>query len=161
MDTATIIGLLQESLFMILVFVGFLIYAMVKGVQGIVNLILALYLALLISLKFPYYSHVLSESGDTATDAVIMIIIFAVFTIFAALLFGRVMTTDFEEAAFQSFHKKIIFSLLATILVMAYSYHALPVTDIITPGSPIQSLFGPEKNFFWWLIAPLIGVFFL
>jgi hypothetical protein len=161
MDVGMIIGLIQESLFMILVFVGFLLFSMFRGVQAIVNLILGLYLALLISLKFPYYTYVLSETRDAASDAAIMILIFATFTILATILFGRIMTTDFEEAAFQSFSKKVIFSILATILVMAYSYHALPVTDIITPGSPIQTLFEPASHFFWWLMVPLVGIFFL
>ena len=42
-----------------------------------------------------------------------------------------------------------------------YSYHALPVTDLITPGSPIQALFAPEQHFFWWLLIPLIAIFFV
>lgn len=161
MDTATIIGILQESLFMILVFAGFLVFSMMRGIQAIVNLILGLYLALLISLKFPYYNYILSETGEKASDAFIMIGVFAVFTILATILHGRVMTTEFKESAFERFGKKVIFAILATILVMAYSYHALPVTDIITPGSPIQSLFGPEDRFFVWLLLPLIGIFFL
>ena len=41
----------------------------------------------------------------------------------------------------------------ATALVMAFSYHALPVTELITPGSPIAYLFGSESSFFWWLLA--------
>lgn len=161
MDVGTIVGLLQESLFMILVFGGFLAFSMLRGIQAIVNLILGLYLALLISLKFPYYEYFLSESGEAASDAVIMIVIFAVFTILATILFGRIMTTDFEETVFEGFGKKIAYALLAAVLVMAYSYHALPVTDIITPGSPVQSLFEPENRFFVWLLLPLVGIFFL
>lgn len=44
---------------------------------------------------------------------------------------------------------------------MIFSFHALPVTDIITPGTHIQSLFAPAENFFRWLILPLISLFFV
>jgi hypothetical protein len=57
--------------------------------------------------------------------------------------------------------KKILLACMATILVMIFSFHALPVTEIITPGTPIQSLFAPEQNFFWWLILPLVVLFFI
>lgn len=160
MDTVSILGILQESLFMILVFSAFLIFAMIKGRQGIINMILSLYFALLISLKFPYYDLFLGK-GEKGGDAVIMIIIFAIFTIGGLFLFARLIPNDDYDSAFQQFGKKILLALAATVLVMAYSYHALPVTEIITPGSPIQSLFAAEENFFWWLIAPFFALFFL
>lgn len=146
---------------MILVFCVFLGFSMIRGMQAVINLILALYLALLISLKFPYYTYFIGSEGDSSSDPIIMIAIFAAFTIVATFFFGRLMPTEFKETAFEAIGKKLVYSLLATILVMAYSYHALPVTDIITPGSPIQSLFGHEEHFFWWLILPIAGVFFL
>lgn len=160
MDLHTVVGILQESIFMILVFFGFFVYAMFRGRQSIINLILALYLALLISLKFPYYNYFLG-SDDSATDAIVMLLMFGVFTLLALFLFHRLMPVGFEETAFQGLGKKLLFAALATILVMAFSYHALPVTDLITPGSPIQALFAPESRFFWWLILPLVGLFFV
>ncbi len=159
MDTGTIISLIQESLFMIIVFGAFLGYSMMRGRQSLINLILGLYLALLISLNFPYYNFFLTESNSS--NAVIMIIIFVAFTILGTILFGKLMPFGSDEPAFEGFNIKILFAIMGSILVMAYSYNALPVTDLITPGSPIQSLFAPEANFFWWLILPLIGLFFL
>ncbi len=160
MDTASIVGLLKESIFPILVFAVVLLYAMARGRQSVINLILSLYFALLISLKFPYFDLVLTSESQS-TNASIMIAIFALFTIGGLFLFGRLIPNDDYDTGFQGFGKKILFALMATILVMAYSYHAIPVTDIITPGSPMQSLFAPEDRFFWWLILPLIGLFVL
>lgn len=160
MDATYLVGLIQESLFMILVFCGALLFAMMRGRQGIINLILSLYLALLISIKFPYYDFFLG-GDDQSSNALVMIIIFVVFTIGGLFLFGKLMPREEFDTAFQGFGKKVIFALMTTILIMIFSYHALPVTDLITPGSPIQALFGPEENFFWWLMLPLIGLFFL
>ncbi len=160
MDTSAVITLLHESLFMIVVFGVFLTIALIKGRYALINIILALYLALLISLKFPYFSVFLGTDSK-GSDAVVMIVIFAVFTIMGVFLFRRLIPGDDFETTFHSFGKKLLFAIMATVLVMAYSYHALPVTDLITPGSPIQSLFAPEQHFFWWLILPLVALFFV
>ena len=162
MNADSVISVIQESLYLILVFGAFITYAVIRGKQSLINLILGLYFALLISLKFPSYDIVLKgASGDRFSDSVVMIVIFLIFTIAATFFFSRLMPRDYEDSAFSEFPKKFLFALLATILVMAYSYHVLPITEIITPGSPIQTLFGGESYFFWWLLVPMVGLFFL
>jgi hypothetical protein len=159
MDFAAFGLILKESLFMVIVFSVFLLYAMGKGRYALVNLIFALYLALLISLEFPYYAQI--ATGDGQGSAVAKILIFLVFVILGVILHRRHIPGDDYEPAFQYFLKKILLALGATILVMIFSFHALPVTEIITPGTPIQSLFAPQEHFFWWLMAPLILLFFV
>lgn len=160
MDISAIVSVIQESIFVILVFVGFLVYAMLKGRQGLINLIMGLYFALLISLEFPFYDLILSDD-NAKSQSVLMIFIFAVFTILSTILFSRLMPREYDETAFETFGKKVIFAVAGTVLVMAYSYHALPVTEFIDPGSPIQHLFAPQEWFFWWLLAPLAILFIL
>ena len=160
METASIIDFLKESLYLILVFGGFLLYSMVRGKQSLINLIMGLYLALLLSIEFPYYDALIGSAG-AASESVIKIIIFAGFAIFSTILFGHLMPREFDETAFEGFGKKALFALGATVLVMAFSFHVLPVTEFLTPGTPIQSLFAPESLFFWWLLAPLAVLFLL
>lgn len=160
MDTVSITSLIHEFLYLILVFSVFIAIALMKGRYAIVNIIFALYLALLVALKFPYFDFFLN-AGSPSSNAVVMIVIFIVFTVLGIMLFRRHIPGDDYESAFQHFWTKLLLAGMATILVMAYSYQALPVTELFTPGSPIQSLFGPEDNFFWWLILPLITLFFL
>jgi hypothetical protein len=160
MDTASITSLIHEFLYLILVFSVFIAIALMKGRYAIINIIFALYLALLVALKFPYFSFFLN-AGSPSSNAVVMIVIFIVFTILGIMLFRRHIPGDDYESAFQHFGTKLLLASMATILVMAYSYQALPVTELFTPGSPIQSLFGPEDNFFWWLVLPLVTLFFL
>jgi len=161
MNANDFVVILQESLYWIIVFGSLLGFSMIRGIQSLKNLILSLYLALLISLEFPYYDSILSGTDANKTpDSVLMLIIFGVFTIMGMFLFGKLMPRDYEKA-FDDFHKKLLFALMGSILIMAYSYHALPITDILTPGSPVQSLFGPEQHFFWWLMLPLVVLLFL
>lgn len=160
MDTSSIYGLIHESFFMLVVFGVFLGIALLKGRYALINTILALYLALIVSIKFPYYGFFLGNQSK-GTQAVVMIVIFALFTLAGFFLFRRHIPGDDFEKMFKNFWKKALLASMATVLVMAYSYHALPVTDLITPGSPIQTLFAPDQNFFWWLIAPIVVLFFV
>ncbi len=159
MDTDGLILLFKESLFMVVTFSVFLFYAMAKGRYALINVIFALYLALLISIKFPYYDQIMTGGGDST--AIAKILIFLGFVLVGIFLLRRHIPGDDYEPAFQGFWKKILLALMSTVLVMIFSYHALPVTEIITPGSPIQALFAPQENFFWWLILPLIALFFV
>ncbi len=159
MDTTDFVSLIKESIFTVSVFGIFLIYAMAKGRYTLVNVILALYLALLIAIKFPYFDELTGADGQSS--AITKILIFVAFIVAGTMLFRRHIPGDDYEPAFHKLSTKILLALMATILVMAYSFHALPVTEVLTPSTPIQHLFAPEQNFFWWLILPLAVLFFV
>ena len=152
MDTATIIATAQQLLYWIVVFAACFGYGVVKSSRALVALILALYISFLIFTLFPYQSYI-----TTAQSSLIAFIFFLVLSLF---VLRKVIRRDYEESAFENFGKKVIFALLASALIMAYSYHVIPVTEFISPGSLIHSLFAPAQNFFWWLIAPLAGLAF-
>lgn len=159
MDSATILGLLQESFFVIAVFVGFLSYAIIRGRHSLINLIVGLYFALLISLEFPYYDAILG-GASAESEAMLRILVFAGFTIISTVILGRLLHQGDWDRGFTGFHRKFIYALAATVLVMTYSFHALPVTELIDPG-PIQTLFAAESSFFFWLFIPILILFFL
>ncbi len=98
MDTAGLVTVLQESAFMVAVFVVFLLYAMGKGRYALINVIFALYLALLISIKFPYYESIGSSGGQSG--AITKIIIFCVFIIIGVVLMRRHVPGDDYKPAF-------------------------------------------------------------
>lgn len=157
METSDIISLIKESTFLLATFGVFLFYAMVKGRYALINILFALYLALLIFIKFPYFETI--ENQGSAS--ILKILLFIGITIFGIVLFRRHIPGDDYEPAFSGFGKKILLAGMATILVMIFSFHALPISTIIETGTPIQSLFAPEQNFFWWLMLPLFSLFFV
>jgi hydrogenase-4 membrane subunit HyfE len=83
---------------------------------------------------------------------------FALFTAFGSILFERLLSRLLDESAIEGIGKKVILSILATALVMSYSYHVLPITNLIDPGARIGALFAPQEYFFWWLLLPLVGI---
>mgnify|MGYP001111719968 FL=1 len=141
---------------MIIVFGIFLFLALKKGRQTVTNVILGLYFALLISIEFPYYDTILGSASSAKSESILMLIVFTAFTFAATLLFHRILPREYDESSFEGFGKKLLLALGGTVLVMAFSYHALPVTELITPGSPINYLFASSQSFFYWLIAPIV-----
>ncbi len=160
MDTSAVVDFIKEIAFLLIVFGGFFAVAIFKGKQTLINLTLGLYLGLLLSLQFPYYQSLTSSTGPEG-ESVLKMCIFGLFTLFSTILFSRLMPREFSEKAFEGFMLKFLFALGATVLVMTFSYNVLPVTEFITPGSPIQTLFAPADYFFWWLLAPLVLLFLL
>lgn len=161
MEADLILGHIKESLYLIIVFAVFFVYTVSKGRQSITNLILGLYFALLISVEFPYYDLLLGNAVNPRSGAILSILVFATFTLISVILFHRILPREYDERSFEGFWSKVLLASAATVLVMIFSYHVLPVTEIITPGSPINYLFGSEQAFFWWLMAPFVILFFV
>lgn len=161
MDTAFVLNFLSETAYLLIVFGCMLMYAIGKGRQAIINLIVGLYLALLITLEFPYYDHMLGGLSSPELVSAGKLGFFAFVTILATWLCKRIMPDEFRERKFESLGKKIIHAGAATILIMIFSFQVLPVTDFLVPGTPVQSLFAPTEYFFWWLILPLAILFIL
>lgn len=159
MDTAYLLSLIQESAYLLIVFGFFLVIGLWRGRYILIKTIISLYLAFLVTLKFPYFDAILQE--DASHNALLKILIFILITGAGIFMLRQHIPGDTFEKAFEGFGKKLLLALMATAVVMAFSYHALPVTEFIHPGTPIQLLFASEAHFFWWLIAPLIILAFI
>ncbi|MEK7462313.1 MAG: hypothetical protein AAB618_01955 [Patescibacteria group bacterium] len=161
MDTSFFLNFISEIAYLLIV-LGFIFsISIFKGRQAVINIIFGLYLALLVSVEFPFYEAVLGSLSGAVSVSMAKLIVFLAFTVLATILCFRIMPDEFREMKLESFSKKFTLSLCATILVMVFSFHVLPVTEFLTPGTPIQSLFAPAEYFFWWLILPLVALFIL
>ncbi len=156
MDTTLILNYLSESAYLLIVFSVFFALAIFKGRQMLINIICGLYLALLITTQFPYYDLILGDLKQAMVIAIAKLVLFIITFILTTMLFKRIMPREYDENKFESFGKKTILALGATVLVMAFSFNILPVTEFLTPGTPVQSLFAPQEYFFWWLMLPLV-----
>ncbi len=161
MDASFFLNFIYEIAYFLIVLGVLFGFSLFKGRQAIINIIFALYLALLISVEFPFYTQVLGSLGGAVSISMAKMVIFVIFSILATILCFRIMPDEFRESKLESFTKKFTLSLCATVLIMVFSFHVLPVTEFLTPGTPIQSLFAPAEYFFWWLILPLVALFIL
>jgi len=161
MDFGFVLDFMYETAYFLAVFMLFMLWATFKGRQATINIIFGLYLALLIHIEFPYTDYLTENLGGSVAQSLGQLVLFFIFTILATWLFAHVMPDEFKEKKFESFFKKILLAGAASILVMAFSFHVLSVTDFLTPGTPLQTLFAPEGLFFWWLMVPLVILFLL
>ena len=151
-----VVTFLSEFAYFIAVFVLFFLLALLKGRQALMNVIIGLYFALLISLKFPSYDFLFGGLTTTQSVAAGQLGFFALVTLLTTALCFRIMPDEFKEKRFESLGRKLLLTFGATTLVMLFSFDVLPVTEFLTPGTPIQSLFAPEVYYFWWLLVPLV-----
>jgi fumarate reductase subunit D len=161
MDFGFILDFMYETAYFLAVFMLFMLWATFKGRQAMINIIFGLYLALLILIEFPYTDYLTDNLGGSVAQSLGQLVLFSIFTILTTWLFAHVMPDEFKEKKFESFFKKILLAGAASILVMAFSFQVLPVTEFLTPGTPLQTLFAPEGLFFWWLMVPLVILFLL
>ena len=155
MDWGTVFDYIYELAYFLGVFTLFLTFTIFKGRQAVINVIVGLYLALLIAIEFPNYELLFQGLESSQSIAAAKLAFFAFITLLTTALCWRIMPDEFQEERFEGFGKKLLLALGATILVMIFSFHVLPVTEFLTPGTPLQSLFAPETYFFWWLLVPL------
>jgi hypothetical protein len=156
MDFGHVLTFMYEFAYLLGIFGLFLVFAIFKGRQATMNVIVGLYLALLISIEFPNYELLFSSIHSEKALAFAKLGFFAFITIFTTALCYRIMPSEFRENRFESFGKKLLLAFGATILIMAFSFQVLPVTELLAPGTPLQTLFGPEPYFFWWLLVPMV-----
>jgi hypothetical protein len=156
MDFGYVLTFIYEFAYLLGVFGFFLIFAIFRGRQAIMNVTVGLYLALLISIEFPNYGQLFSGIGSAKSLAFAKLGFFTFITLFTTALCYRIMPSEFRENRFESLGKKLLLALGATILIMAFSFQVLPIVELLAPGTPLQALFGPEQYFFWWLLVPLV-----
>jgi hypothetical protein len=156
MDLGYVLTFLYEFAYFIAVFFLFFLFTLIKGRQAIMNVIIGLYLALLISLTFPNYDFLFGGLTSNQSIAAGQLGFFALMTLLATILCFRIMPEEFKEKKFESLGQKLLLTFGATALVMIFSFNVLPVTEFLVPGTPIQSIFAPEAYYFWWLLVPLV-----
>lgn len=152
---ADIVGFFGNFLVLLILAALLFFFALRAGRAMLISLILALYVGFALFSVFPYKELFLI--GDTPlVRAVAGIALFAVFTFFPYVLLRRVSTSG-------SIHiNPLVLALLTLVtggFVLALGYHVLNIAAVIPLTPSLDALFAPDKYFFWWFLAPLIGVY--
>jgi hypothetical protein len=137
-----------------LVMIGFSYRA---GRGGIISLLVAFYAGYAIYTVFPYSQPIIDAGGTTLIKGVISAVLFIIATIIPFHFIQRLVTGGFGVI---SFVPRFVLSFLAAAFLMAIAYHVFHVSNIYELPAPINTLFAPDQYFFWWFIAPMIGLIF-
>jgi len=135
-----------------LVMIGF---SYKSGRGGIISLLLAFYAGYAIYLVFPYTKDILAAGSTPLMKAIISVILFGISTFIPFHFIQRLTSTGFGVI---SFVPRFVLSFLSAAFLMALAYHVFNVQNIYSFPEPLNTLFAPNGYFFWWFIAPLVGL---
>jgi hypothetical protein len=134
----------------------FFLYAWYIGRGQLVSVLLAFYCAYALYLMFPYLSFLPTAPALTALLAQAGLYLGLAFLFF--IILRRVVVSDF---LYIGIFGLFALSFLAAAFLIALAYHVFPVVDVYNFTPAIDLLFAPKEYFWWWFVAPAIGLFFL
>lgn len=145
----------NDFLIVIILFAVFFFFAWYVGRGSFVALLIALPAAYAPYAIFPYLSLFPAEPPLTAFLAHIGL--YAVFVVLFFIILRRVIVSDFLYIGTLGL---AILSFLGAAFFIALASHIPSMTAVYQFTPPITELFTPDKYFFWWFSAPVIGLLF-
>jgi hypothetical protein len=134
----------------------FFLFAWYVGRGPFVGVLLAFYCAYALYAVFPYMSYLPTAPAMTALLAHIGL--YSAFTLGFYIILRRVVVSDF---LYVGIFGLIALSFLGSAFLLALAYQVFPVATIYQFTPPIELLFASKTYFFWWFMAPAVGLFFL
>ncbi len=147
-----IIGFGNDFFAFIVVTAAVAAFAFFVGRNRLMPLIAAIYAAVPLYLFFPFQTPLLQ-------DHYIAIALYLGFVFLSFIAFSGL--SAFMASAERNFLKVGGMSVLVAGALLAIGIHILPLEQIYTFNTATMALFASNQSFFWWLLAPLIGLFFL
>ncbi len=139
----------------IFVLVGFLfLFARYTGRGQFVALIISLYSGYAMYSIFPFMGYLPSAPAITALASDLAV--YGVLSGIAYVILRRIVVSDFLSIGIIGV---AILSVLGAGLLMSLAYNVFPVQNVYTFTPAVDLLFAPKEYFFWWFVAPLIGLF--
>ncbi len=161
MDIVEIISSLHGWFFLIITFAISSAIVIFRGKQTLINLMMGSYLGTFLYIQFPFKDFFLEAIDSNESESIALLFLFGILTFLSAWLFSRLMRREYFDDVFDSFPKKIILAITATILFTSLSLFYLPVENLIDISKPIPELLLNNDNKFYWLLVPLIILFFI
>jgi hypothetical protein len=156
-DTATSAWNAASDVLILLVLAGTLfLFAYYVGKGQFVAIMLALYGAFAIYTVFPFKSLLPTAPALTALLAQAGLFI-AISSVFYVIL-RRMVVSDFLYVGIIGL---VILSLLGAAFLIALANHTFMVSAVYQFTPTITKFITPDEYFFWWFIAPAVGLFFL
>lgn len=141
----------------ILILLGiFFLFAWYVGRGPFVAVLLAFYSAYALYVMFPYMKYLPTAPPMTALLAQVGLYVGLTFIFYIVL--RRVVVSDF---LYIGIFGLFALSFLAAAFLIALAYNVFPVAEVYQFTPALDILFATKEYFFWWFIAPAIGLFFL
>jgi len=120
-------------------------------------LISSLYVGFALYEVFPYTVTVLGWGNTPELKFALALGIYVVGTALSFFVLKRFVGSSFSR----SFVPMAVLGVLALVFVLALLYHIFNITSLFHLPSFLNAFFAPKQLFFWWFLAPLVGLLFL
>ncbi|HQU07807.1 MAG: hypothetical protein B7X04_00995 [Parcubacteria group bacterium 21-54-25] len=144
-----------DFLAVLILFAAFFFFARYVGRGQFVALLVSLYTGYALYVAFPFM-HLL-PSAPPVTVLIADLALYGAFVGATYVILRRVVVSDFLSVGTIGL---AILSLLAAAFLIALAYHVFPVRSVYAFTPAIDLLFAAKAYFFWWFVAPLLGLFF-
>lgn len=145
----------------ILVIVGLVLvgtgFSFFIGKSKAVAIILAFLFAIPLFQAFPFTKQMTVATG-ALPQALNVLAIFLAFVILMFLLLNKYIVGDFIEG---NFLKSVFLGIAFAAIVLTLSHFILPLDSLYNFGPNIDTWFGGNLGLFWWIVTPLVIVFFV
>lgn len=146
----------SDFLIILILLSVFFLFAWYVGRGPFVAVLLAFYSAYALYVAFPYTS--LLPTAPAMTALLAHIGLYVAFSFMFYIILRRVVVSDF---LYIGIFGLIALSFLGSAFLLALAYHIFPVASVYNFTPAIDILFAPKAYFWWWFVAPAIGLFFL
>lgn len=139
---------------------GFTAYGLFFGKRRLVSAILSLYPTAFIYKLIPFFQEILKQTPATPQDVLVKLVIFALIFIPIHFVMNHFVSSEFSFSKIRKFVEAGLLGVVATAIAIAFSYQVINISKLYNFSSGIDSLF-ISGNFFWWLVASFVALFFL
>jgi hypothetical protein len=146
----------SDFLIVLILLSVFFLFAWYVGRGPFVAVQLAFYSAYALYIAFPYTSYL--PTAPAMTALLVHVGLYAAFSFAFYIILRRVVVSDF---LYIGIFGLIALSFLGAAFLLALAYHVFPVASVYKFTPAIDILFAPKAYFWWWFVAPAIGLFFL
>lgn len=146
----------SDFLIILILFGALFLFSWYYNYGQLVAIQLAFYAAYALYVVFPYTSFLPSAPATTSLWAHIGL--YAAFSLVLYIILRRVIVSDF---LYVSLIGVVALSFLGAAFLLALAYHTFGVTEVYRFTPAVDLLFAAKSYFWWWFVAPAIGLFFL
>lgn len=139
---------------------GFTAYGLFFGKRRLVSAILSLYPTAFIYKLIPFFQEILKQTSAIPQDVLVKLVIFVLIFIPINFVMNHFVSSEFSFSKIRKFVEAGLLGVVATAIAIAFSYQVINISKLYNFSSGIDSLF-ISGNFFWWLVASFIALFFL
>lgn len=145
-------------LILIVLTIVILFFAMHQGASGLISLNIAVYAGYALYTVFPYRDALIAIGTTPLVQAILSIGLFIALMAVPFIISLRLTAPSFGQL---SIIQNLLLSFAAACFMVALAYHVFDISNIFSFPDPLNQIFAPKGYFFYWFIAPIVGLYFL